>query len=251
MNKDRQCRFYMCVKAQTNSWRSFMLSCGNLLWRSQSRYRCRRQIGTANDFARGVFTWASAGTLMKIWQESQTAKHWRSPPRALTDDRVKGVSDKKMPTRHPLGFSWCAYHHRHAIRRSPGAGRQMRWNRRSQPEHREDWIFPRDGSRHIGSWISTGDPGDYWNMLVELTRWFSSQPATLKQLIKFFLSQSEDLTIGVEEVITAFEGLFLSTEPPTDIADHYEFFVEADVDLVAGVGIRYFWSMGGSNGNRM
>jgi len=63
-----------------------------------------------------------------------------------------------------------------------------------------------------------------------------------------YLLTSEDLTIGIEEGITAFEGLFLSTEPPTDIADHYEFFVEADVDVVAGVGIRYFWSMGGSNG---
>lgn len=65
---------------------------------------------------------------------------------------------------------------------------------------------------------------------------------------KAYLLTSEDLTIGVEEGITAFEGLFLSTEPPTDIADHYEFFVEADVDVVAGVGVRYFWSMGGSNG---
>ena len=65
---------------------------------------------------------------------------------------------------------------------------------------------------------------------------------------KAYLLTSEDLTIGVEEGITAFEGLFLSTEPPTAIADHYEFFVEADVDVVAGVGIRYFWSMGGSNG---
>jgi hypothetical protein len=63
-----------------------------------------------------------------------------------------------------------------------------------------------------------------------------------------YVLTSEDLTIGVEEGITAFEGLFLSTEPPTDIADHYEFFVEADVDVVAGVGVRYFWSMGGSNG---
>jgi hypothetical protein len=63
-----------------------------------------------------------------------------------------------------------------------------------------------------------------------------------------YLLTSEDLTIGVEEGITAFEGLFLSTEPPSDIADHYEFFVEADVDVVAGVGVRYFWSMGGSNG---
>jgi len=93
----------MCVKAQTNSWRSCMLSSGNLLWRSRSRHRCRQQIGR------------------------------------LT-------------------------------------------------EHREDWIFPRDGSRHIGAWISTRDPGDYWNMLIELTRWFSSQPATLKQLIKFLPS---------------------------------------------------------------
>ena len=65
---------------------------------------------------------------------------------------------------------------------------------------------------------------------------------------KAYLLTSEDLTIGVEEGITAFEGLFLSTEPPSDIADHYEFFVEADIDVVAGVGIRYFWSMGGSNG---
>jgi hypothetical protein len=63
-----------------------------------------------------------------------------------------------------------------------------------------------------------------------------------------YLLTSEDLTIGIEEGITAFEGLFLSTEPPSDIADHYEFFLEADVDVVAGVGIRYFWSMGGSNG---
>lgn len=63
-----------------------------------------------------------------------------------------------------------------------------------------------------------------------------------------YLLTSEDLTIGIEEGVTGFEGLFLSTEPPSDIADHYEFFVEADVDLVAGVGIRYFWSMGGSNG---
>ena len=63
-----------------------------------------------------------------------------------------------------------------------------------------------------------------------------------------YLLTSEDLTIGVEESITAFEGLFLSTEPPTDIADHYEFFVEVDIDVVAGVGVRYFWSMGGSNG---
>jgi hypothetical protein len=65
---------------------------------------------------------------------------------------------------------------------------------------------------------------------------------------KSYLLTSEDLTIGVEEGVTVFEGLFLSTEPPSDIADHYEFFVEADVDVVAGVGIRYFWSMGGSNG---
>ncbi len=65
---------------------------------------------------------------------------------------------------------------------------------------------------------------------------------------KSYLLTSEDLTIGVEEGVTVLEGLFLSTEPPSDIADHYEFFVEADADVVAGVGVRYFWGMGGSNG---
>jgi hypothetical protein len=63
-----------------------------------------------------------------------------------------------------------------------------------------------------------------------------------------YLLTSEDLTIGVQEGGIAFVGLFLATEPPPDIGDHYEFFGEVDVTLIAGVGVKGFWSIGGSSG---
>lgn len=65
---------------------------------------------------------------------------------------------------------------------------------------------------------------------------------------KAYLLTSEDLTIGAEEGGTGFAGLFLATEPPHDIGDHFEFFFEVDATLGFGVAVKSFWSIGGSSG---